>query len=96
MRWRLLSFRQLAPAQLRLELTYLAQIIVFFASGGLLAANLLGQPNLAWLLILLLYPFNRPFLRYMVQQAPEHVPAGLVYCLLRPVGWLAGLLVPPK
>ncbi len=93
-RGRLAVFRKLTRPQLLLELGFLGQAFIFVFAAACLAANALGADNMLWLFILLLYPLNRPFIHHMVKETPEQVPAGLGYCLFRPVVWLAGLLIP--
>lgn len=95
MRQRLLGFNRQNKAQLKLEVNYLAQIFIMLSGFSLLVCHLLGPSNLAWLAVFLIYPLNRPFIRYVAEQAPEKTNTSLGYCLLRPLGWLAGMLCPP-
>lgn len=51
--------------------------------------------TLGLLCLLLHYPINRGFLNFVAQEEPGALWPGLAYCLLRPWGWLAGLLKGP-
>lgn len=91
-RQRLAMWRQLAPEQRKLELNLLAQVAVVLLALSLLGLWLAGTETLGWLLILLLYPLNRPFIRMAADKYPQKVTGCLAFCLLRPLIWLAGLV----
>ncbi|CAO0824606.1 hypothetical protein DFAR_740004 [Desulfarculales bacterium] len=48
--------------------------------------------SLAFICLLLRYPFNRGFIRFMAEEEPQILGTALLYCLLRPWAWTAGLL----
>lgn len=48
--------------------------------------------TLPLLCLLLLYPLNRSFLKFVSQRQPELVPRALLLCLLRPFAATAGLI----
>lgn len=70
-------------------LTLLAALALFISLWG-------AAPERAWSLaaicLLLLYPQNRAFILFVAQEGPPHLGPALVYCLLRPWAWTAGLL----
>lgn len=72
------------------------QVVLVLAGLGVLVALWGPAPDRAWSLAaicqLLLYPFNREFIRFVAEEEPLASGTALVYCLLRPWAWGAGLL----
>ncbi len=72
------------------------QPLVLLLAGGL--AGFLGPQDparglsLAAACLLLLYPLNRDFLKYVAGREPDILRQALAYCLLRPAAWTLGLL----
>ncbi len=48
--------------------------------------------SLSGVCLLLLYPLNRDFLKYLAAGEPDILHQALAYCLLRPAAWTLGLL----
>lgn len=72
------------------------QVLTLLAALGLLLALWGPAPergaSLAAIGLLLLYPQNRAFLQFVAQEDPPLLGKALLYCLLRPWAWTAGLL----
>lgn len=72
------------------------QVLTVLAALGLLLALWGPAPERAWSLaaicLLLLYPQNRAFILFVAQEGPALMGPALLYCLLRPWAWTAGLL----
>ncbi|MFH1033735.1 MAG: glycosyltransferase [Pseudomonadota bacterium] len=72
------------------------QAALVLAALGLLLALWGPAPERAWSLaticLLLLYPLNREFISLVAQKEPPALGPALLYCLLRPWAWTAGLL----
>jgi hypothetical protein len=72
------------------------QVALVLAALGLLVALWNPAPDRAWSLAaicqLLLYPLNREFISFVAREEPQASGAALIYCLLRPWAWSAGLL----
>ena len=48
--------------------------------------------SLAAVCLLLLYPLNRDFIKYLAHHQPDLVNRGLLWCLLRPWAWTLGMI----
>jgi glycosyltransferase involved in cell wall biosynthesis len=74
---------------------YLQPILILLALGLLV---MLGPQDpgrsitLALICLLLLYPANRAFLKYIGLEEPGLLRTALLFCLLRPAAWLLGML----
>lgn len=74
---------------------YLQPILLLVALGLLV---MLGPQDpvraatLALICILLLYPANRAFLKYVAHEEPGMLRTAFLFCLLRPAAWLVGML----
>ena len=73
-----------------------AQSILALLALGLPLALWQSHPEQAATLplvcLLLLYPLNRRFLKFVAEQDPRLMSRALLMCLLRPFAWTAGLL----
>jgi glycosyltransferase involved in cell wall biosynthesis len=74
---------------------YIQPVLLLLALGLLI---MLGPQDpgraatLALICILLLYPANRAFLKYVGQEEPGMLRTAFLFCLLRPAAWLLGML----
>lgn len=81
---------------LRLDAGAYIQPVLLLLALGLLA--MLGPQDpgraatLALICLLLLYPANRAFLKYVGQEEPGLLRSAFILCLLRPAAWLLGML----
>ncbi len=74
---------------------YLQPILLLIALGllAILGPRDPGQAaSLALICVLLLYPANRGFLKYVAENEPGLLKTAFLFCLLRPAAWLVGML----
>lgn len=74
---------------------YLQPMLLLLALGLLLVLgpqDLNRAATLALICVLLLYPANRAFLKYVGHQEPDLLKKAFFLCLWRPLAWLSGML----
>lgn len=74
---------------------YLQPILLLMALGLFLVLgpqDLNRAATLALICVLLLYPANRGFLKYVGHQEPDLLKKAFFLCLWRPLAWLSGML----
>jgi hypothetical protein len=73
-----------------------AQVALALAAPGFILALASRAPENAFTLsalcLLLLYPLNRPFLKYVAAKHPPVLNRAIILCLARPFLWCAGLV----